>query len=98
MNEGAKGIGVVSGGWRWRWWGYFIKLSLQNFQLAWKVGTTCSTRTMLEMQRSGTASYTRNGSGGAWRSVVGSVIKYCNGRIQQCGCMFKFTNTRGLHA
>jgi len=35
VNEGAKGIGVVSGGWKWRWWGYFIKLSLQNFH-SWR--------------------------------------------------------------
>jgi len=79
--------------------GLFYKVEFTEFsQLAWKVGTTCSTKTMLEMQRSGTASHTRNGSGGSWCSVVGSVIKCSNGRIQQWGCMFKFANTRGLHA
>lgn len=45
--------------------GLFYKVEFTEFsQLAWKVGTTCSTKTMLEMQRSGTASHTRNGSGG----------------------------------
>jgi hypothetical protein len=51
----------------------FYKVEFTEFsQLAWKVGTTCSTTAMLEMQRSGIASHTRNGSGGSWCSEVGS--------------------------
>lgn len=35
MNEGAKGIGVVSGGWRWGAVGLFYKVEFTEFsQLA----------------------------------------------------------------
>lgn len=78
--------------------GLFYKVEFTEFsQLVWKVGTTGSTKTTLQKQKTGIASHTRNGSGGSWCSVVGSVIKCCNTRIQQWGYMFKFTNTWGLH-
>ena len=76
----------------------FYKVEFTEFShLAWKVGTTCSTKTMLEMQRTGIASQTRNGRGGSWCLVVGSVIKCCNGRTQQWGCMFTFMVCTSVH-
>jgi len=68
--RGQRGLVLfleVGGGGRW---GYFIKLSLQNFH-SWR--ERWGQREAPEMQRSGTASHTRNGSGGSWRSLVGSV-------------------------